>query len=353
MLAAFESHSFRNGSIGVFVGMLFPLAGMLQASIMLWGDLTLATLIASQQRVPLLWILNAVPFVLGAMLWLTGRQRERYEEVVRDHETRDRELAAELRARVAEVEEALKAKDAMLSVVSHELRTPLTIVLGYAEIIEEEASGMALESATAIREEGKRLLETVNALLDLARLQVGEVQLTLRPVLVADAVSEVMASLRPLVERKGLRFAFGNRAPAVLARLDGTALRRVLTNLIGNAVKFTEQGVVTVTVEHDHRQVLLRVSDTGRGISREFLPKLFEPFTQEANYLDRDQEGTGLGLAIVQRLVHMMHGVIHVESEVGVGTTFLIHFPVYYDDGMSEVVEQPIGQGFDLSAEVV
>ncbi|MEM9998713.1 MAG: histidine kinase dimerization/phospho-acceptor domain-containing protein, partial [Bacteroidota bacterium] len=114
--------------------MLFPLAGMLQASIMLWGDLTLATLIASQQRVPLLWILNAVPLVLGAMLWLTGRQRERYEEVVRDHETRDRELAAELRARVAEVEEALKAKDAMLSVVSHELRTPLTIVLGYAEI---------------------------------------------------------------------------------------------------------------------------------------------------------------------------------------------------------------------------
>ncbi|MEL6445088.1 MAG: HAMP domain-containing sensor histidine kinase [Bacteroidota bacterium] len=334
--------------------MLFPLAGMLQASIMLWGDMSPEHLLSTQRRVPLLWVLDAVPIVLALMLWMTGRQRQQYEGMVGEHEARDVEQNAELRARIKEVEEALKAKDAMLSVVSHELRTPLTVILGYAEIIEEEASGMAHESAVAIRDEGKRLLETVNALLDLARLEVGEVSLTLRPLPVADTVFEVANSLRSLVERKGLRLVLANRAPMMMARLDETALRRVLTNLIGNAVKFTERGLVTIAIEHDLRQVIVRIVDTGRGISPGFLPRLFDPFTQEDDYLDRDQEGTGLGLAIVRRLVMLMHGAIRVESEVGVGTTFILHFPIYYDDSTLGIPEQPVGaaKGYGLTAEV-
>ncbi|MEO1726457.1 MAG: hypothetical protein AAFR95_05465, partial [Bacteroidota bacterium] len=99
---------------------------MLQASIMLWGDMSPEHLLSTQRRVPLLWVLDAVPIVLALMLWMTGRQRQQYEGMVGEHEARDVEQNAELRARIKEVEEALKAKDAMLSVVSHELRTPLT-----------------------------------------------------------------------------------------------------------------------------------------------------------------------------------------------------------------------------------
>ncbi|MEM8598660.1 MAG: HAMP domain-containing sensor histidine kinase [Bacteroidota bacterium] len=327
---------------------------MLQVSLMLWGEVSMELLIDTQRRVPLLWILDAVPLVFTTMMWKTGRQRQQYEGVVGEHEARDVEQTAELRARIKEVEEALKAKDAMLSVVSHELRTPLTVILGYAEIIEEEADGMAHESAVAIRDEGRRLLETVNALLDLARLEVGEVSLTLRPLPVAETVFDVANSLRSLVERKGLRLVLANRAPMMMARLDVTALRRVLTNLIGNAVKFTDQGLITVAIEHDLRQVIVRVADTGRGISPEFLPRLFEAFTQEDDYLDRDQEGTGLGLAIVKRLVRLMHGAIRVESEVGSGTTFILHFPIYYDDTTLGVPEQPVGaaRGYGLTEAV-
>ena len=251
--------------------------------------------------------------------------------------TDSRRFEAERQAR-ERAEELLKAKTSFLNNMSHELRTPLASILGFADVLAEEGEGVQEEFAERIATSGQRLQETLDSVLRLAQFEGGAPEVALQEVTVAEEAEEAVALLQPLAAEKGLALnarcfpgrddAGQNDAAEARAALDPKALHRILNNLVGNAIKFTEAGGrVTVGVEADARAVRLRVEDTGIGISEEFLPKLFEDFEQESSGLKRTHEGSGLGLAITKRLVETMDGTITVDSTPGEGSVFTVSFP--------------------------
>ncbi len=232
-----------------------------------------------------------------------------------------------LEAARAEAEESDRLKSAFLASMSHEIRTPLTAVIGFAELLAEDVPDEQREMAEAIAGGGRRLLATLNSVLDLARLDAGRQTLRLRPLDVADALRRGTDLLRPLAERRGLTLTYDGPASFV-APADEGALDRVLVNLLGNALKFTERGGVTVSLAPTDTALVLSVADTGIGMDASFLPHVFSEFRQESEGERRSHEGSGLGLAITRRLVELMEGTITVTSERGAGTTFTVRLPL-------------------------
>ncbi len=236
----------------------------------------------------------------------------------------EREAALEAARDCAE--DAARAKAAFLANMSHEIRTPLTAIIGFAQMLGEEVGEEHADLVRPIQAGGERLLGTLNSVLDLARMEAGETDLVLVPADLAREAREVAALLRPQAEARGLRLDVdGPHELAVLA--DPDALARALTNLVSNAVKFTESGGITVALRATGDRVEVAVHDTGHGMNEAFLTRLFEPFRQASTGWARSHEGTGLGLTITRQLVHAMHGTISVESEVGVGTRFVVSLP--------------------------
>ena len=230
-------------------------------------------------------------------------------------------------------EEALRVKTAFLANMSHEIRTPLTAVLGYAELLAEEVAVEQRDLVAAIEGGGRRLLATLNSVLDLARLDAGRE--TLRPVQMdlAAYVGESVALFGGLAAAKGLRLDFRPEADTLAACLDAGALDRVLANLVGNAIKFTDVGGVSVGLVREPAQAgadgaVLTVIDTGVGMSEAFLPDVFAEFRQASEGHARSHEGTGLGLSITRKLVGLMGGTIAVESALGRGTTVTVRLPL-------------------------
>ena len=247
--------------------------------------------------------------------------------------TEEEEYRAELVRAKERAEELLRLKTALLNNMSHELRTPLTGILGYAQLLVEEVASEQRSFAEAIVGGGRRLMETLNSVLDLAQLESGTFHLDPAPVNVRAEAAEALTLLQPLAAEKGIGLVLADDVGEVWALADRTAVYRGLTNLVGNAVKFTEAGQVTVGVEvvgHGGGlpHVRLRVADTGPGIGPGFLPHLFKEFRQESDGIERRHEGSGLGLAITKRLVDLMEGTIHVESTLGVGTVVDVTFPL-------------------------
>ncbi len=244
-----------------------------------------------------------------------------------------------------EAEEAARVKSAFLASMSHEIRTPLTAVIGFAELLMEEVDPEDRGLVEAIEAGGQRLLATLNSVLDIARLDAEREPLHPMPVEVIEHVEREVALLRPLADRRGLQLGVevggAERLPAVL---DPDAVGRILTNLVGNAIKFTEEGGVTVELDGDADVLVLRVIDTGIGIADDFLPDLFTEFRQQSEGDARSHEGTGLGLAITQRLVDMMGGTIAVDSQWGVGTAFTVTLPrgLPLGDGMAQGAEPEV-----------
>ena len=223
-------------------------------------------------------------------------------------------------------EEMLRLKSSFLNNMSHELRTPLTGILGFADVLAEEAPPELQEPVAVIQRGAERLMGTLTSVLDLAQIEAGGVRLHPEPVDVAAEAREVAAGLGAVAARRGL--ALSVVGPGAHAVLDRSALHRVLNNLVGNALKFTDAGGVTVRVEERGGAARVAVVDTGRGIDPAFVPRLFDEFRQESEGLDRAHEGNGLGLTITKRLVDLMGGTVEVESEVGVGTTFTLSLPL-------------------------
>ncbi|HYE58019.1 MAG TPA: PAS domain-containing protein, partial [Rhodothermales bacterium] len=235
-------------------------------------------------------------------------ERRQYEQGLVDARERAEELA--------------QLKSAFLANMSHEVRTPLAGIIGFAEVLEDELEGSQREAAALVRESGMRLLETLNSVLDLARLESDATELKLAPLDVRSEIEAVARLFGPTAERKGLTFDIRlpeDGAP-LRAMLDSAALHRVLANLVSNAIKFTDRGSITLEVARVNDHLALHVRDTGCGMSTSFLPHVFEEFRQESSGLTRAHQGSGLGLAITKRLVDMLHGTITVESTVGRGT---------------------------------
>jgi two-component system phosphate regulon sensor histidine kinase PhoR len=225
-------------------------------------------------------------------------------------------------------------KSSFVSLVSHELRTPLTSILGFSSYMLTGKLGPTSEpqrtGLESIHRQAKRLKAIISDFLDLSRIEAGKAEMRREPVSVADVAHRVIEELRPQAMEKQLRVVFASACSPVegIALADDGRLAQVLTNLLGNAVKFTEAGG-HVEVEVDRRGDLVRVHvrDTGMGIPEEEVPRIFDRFYQVEKVATRKAGGTGLGLSIVKDIVEAMEGTVSVESRLGVGTCFTVSLP--------------------------
>ena len=226
----------------------------------------------------------------------------------------------------ARAEELLRLKTSFLHNMSHELRTPLTAILGFAEVLAAEAAPPDRPLAEAIRRGGLRLQGTLDAVLEHARLEAGGVEVSAERVDVVACVAEAVARLRPVADEKGVAL-LAPAGPPVWTSTDVGALDRVVGHLVGNALKFTDDGAVTVTVGRRGGGVEVAVRDTGVGMSPCELARAFRAFEQASEGQARRHEGSGLGLAITERLVALVGGRVRVESEPGAGSVFRVWLP--------------------------
>jgi len=222
--------------------------------------------------------------------------------------------------------EASALKSAFLATVSHELRTPLTSIIGYAEMLEHGVFGApperTIEPLDHIRYSGQMLLRMINDILDFSKMEAGHFSVDCYPVDLATIVHSVAGTLQPQIHERGLTLTLQLAPNMPLVYANSTRLEQILTNLIANAIKFTEQGSITVQAESSEERVRFSVRDTGIGIAPGDLEQIFRPFHQIDNQLTRRFGGTGLGLAITKRLVELMDGTLLVESTSGSGSTF-------------------------------
>jgi hypothetical protein len=269
----------------------------------------------------------------GRVRWLASRStpvRDEQGRLVRrigvNWDVTDRRTAEAVRQEREIAQRESQAKSKFLARMSHELRTPLNAVLGFTQLLlsEDRASDDAAQSRRRrlehIRAAGQHLLELINDVLDLSSLEGGEVRIALQPVPVAPLIAETLPLLEPLLRERGVELVTGALDAVPLA--DATRLRQILLNLLSNAIKYNRDGG-RVTVEALRRgdTVLVRVADTGRGMTDLQMRHLFEPFNR-LGIETEGIEGTGIGLAIVKALIERMGGSVHVDSTLGAGSLF-------------------------------
>jgi signal transduction histidine kinase len=246
--------------------------------------------------------------------------------------TERRRAEAELHRAKVEAEEASRAKSEFLANMSHELRTPLTGVLGMAELLYEDATtGDQREQIEAILTSGKSLLAIINDLLDLSKVEAGRLELECLPCDLLQLSEEVLGLVAPRISSLAVQLRVEVAPGCITKRLaDPVRVRQILLNLVGNAVKFTDQGSVTVCFADGAAAGTVRcaVSDTGIGIAAEQQAGLFQPFAQADTSTTRRFGGTGLGLAIVRRMAERMGGAVGMSSRLGVGSTFWVELPL-------------------------
>ena len=275
----------------------------------------------------------------GTYIWAEGKTQTlrdpssgaviEFHTSVRDI-TERRGAEAEVRRARDEAEWANQAKSDFLSRMSHELRTPLNAILGFGELLAaERLSPAQLEHVAQITRSGRHLLDLINEVLDLARIERGELRLSLEPVHVGQLVREALDMIDPLATARSV--AVLTPAPAGLdihVLADRQRLKQVLLNLLSNAVKYNrDRGEVRVSAVQEGVDALIEVADTGLGIAAEDLPRAFEAF-ERLGAETTEVEGTGLGLALVRRLILAMGGSIEIASTLGRGTTLSIRLPV-------------------------
>ncbi len=249
--------------------------------------------------------------------------------------------------------EANRLKSSFLANMSHEIRTPMTAILGFSDILSGELSGKVSEQhftfLRSINVSGKRLLTLINDILDLSKIEAGRLELQTEELEVAQEIEASVSPLTWIAKQKGLTLIIEPTAERLMIRGDRQRFGQVVTNIVSNAIKFTRAGSITLrayTIDpkssspgtgalgagspgnsSTKRMVRIEIEDTGMGISKEFLPFLFEEFRQEHTGVTKEFGGTGLGLAISKRLVALMGGSVHVHSQQNIGTTFSLEFP--------------------------
>ena len=241
-------------------------------------------------------------------------------------------LFEEIQDKSRQLEVASQHKSQFLANMSHELRTPLNAILGYSELMADGAYGEPSEKMLGILKRleanGKHLLGLINDVLDLSKIEAGQLVLELSDYSLQDVAQTVRSTLEPLAADKKLAFKLELAPELPAGHGDGRRLTQVLINLVGNAIKFTDAGEIAIKAETNNGAFHVSVRDTGPGISAADQAKLFQEFQQADNAITKKKGGTGLGLAISKRIIEMHGGKIWVELQVGKGSTFSFTLPV-------------------------
>lgn len=271
-------------------------------------------------------------------LFVAGLARTRSEQTLRDHAA---DLEMRVAQRTAELQEAnhllhlaLRAKDEFLSTMSHELRTPLNAIIGLSQALKEQIRGplneRQLHGVAIIEQSGFRLLNLINNILELAKLETGALKMAKQTILIQDFCEECLTLVRQKALRKNITLTYEQNIPTAALETDPQWLRKILMHLLNNALAFTDPGghiTLTAVCDTDANQINLALRDTGVGMDTADLARIFQPFVQLDSSLSRQHDGAGLGLALVHKLTTLLGGQIAVESTPQVGTLFTLSFP--------------------------
>jgi PAS domain S-box-containing protein len=289
-------------------------------------------------------------------LWDTTERREAREALQRAHDELE-EKTAELEQANLQLRRFDELKSTFLANMSHELRTPLNSIIGYTDLLLDRVDGDITDeqekSLTKVHKNAKHLLTLINDVLDISRIESGRMELDLKPVNVKDLIGETISALDPLIDRKGLvlETAFDEELP--LAYADADRVRQVVTNLVDNAIKFTSEGRITVRAKAAERGlhkdkgpgfVEVCISDTGRGIRKRDLNRLFDKFRTLDTLATSQYKGAGLGLSICKGLVEIQGGTIWVRSTYRQGSTFCFTLPAWTEAAKLDYKEAGIGE---------
>jgi PAS domain S-box-containing protein len=246
-------------------------------------------------------------------------------------------------------EEANRLKTSFLANMSHELRTPMVGILGFSEILKQECETQDTRAmAENILTSGNRLMDTLNLILDISRIEAGKLSLNYDYVDIIKVAKDVINTFDIQAKKVYLELKFESKEKSIVCRIDERLVRQIISNLVNNAIKYTEKGGVSVEISKEisdgRYYSIIKVKDTGLGIPKKFQKVIFEEFRQVSEGYGRSFEGTGLGLSIVEKFVKRLGGEISVESNLGSGSIFTVRFPVDPDEfspKITNIIEKP------------
>lgn len=283
--------------------------------------------------------------ILGILAYRNMKKlSHRLEVQNRKLEVQQKELASqtteltaqnrELEVQKTQLNEANRLKTSFLSNMSHELRTPLNSVIALSGVLNRRlAKQIPAEEHSyleVIERNGKHLLSLINDILDISRIESGKEEIELSDIDLCDAINEVIQMMQPQADEKRLQFQKAAGDCKTRIKTDAIKVRHILQNLVGNAVKFTEKGSVSIAVEKTNNKVKVIVADTGIGISEEHKPHIFDEFRQADSGISRRYGGSGLGLSIAKKYANLLGGTISVKSTAGKGSTFILTLPIIF-----------------------
>jgi CheY-like chemotaxis protein len=295
-------------------------------------------------------IANERTRILAEHLGRINQQLEAQSEELQDQAEELQDQAAELQqnseelleqnieldAQRKQVESANKLKSEFLSNMSHELRTPLNSIMALSRVLMLQASKKLSEEENnyleIVERNGKRLLALINDILDLSKIEAGKIEIEPKPFSLSSFLTIIKENMQGLAEQKGLSLSLNIPDGINQIETDELRLHQVLTNIVGNAVKFTDKGTVAIVVRHNLEHTFIEVKDSGIGIAAEELPYIFDEFRQVDGTSSRHYEGTGLGLAIARKMMNILGGEIKAESELGKGSIFTITIPIKWHE---------------------
>lgn len=254
--------------------------------------------------------------------------------------TQRKQIAETMRLAKEAAETANQSKSQFLANMSHELRTPLGAILGYGEIIAEEAEEIELEEiasdAKKIQSAGRHLLALINDVLDLSKIEAGRMQLEIGEIELIPMIQDIIIATEPLIQKNGNQLVVKGLETLSYMTSDRLKIKQIVMNLLSNASKFTHQGTVLFELQQVEEQLVIRVQDSGIGMTPEQMGRIFDAFIQADSSTTRKYGGTGLGLSITRHFCHMLGGQITVESEPGRGSTFTVVLPLYLEAPAAE-----------------